>query len=121
MLCCEATRSTDLQVKFTLYAGFRLRVLNEASCAYGTLPLRGSATQRGSYFVLKKGQVVTKPNDVAIQALIDDTKNNIQFLLVRSDNPEIQIANAGLLFAVIAKAPRSWWWQGGAINDRLFC
>ena len=39
-------RSTDSQVEFTWHAGFRLRVLTEASCTFRTLPLRRSAAQR---------------------------------------------------------------------------
>ncbi len=42
-LCCAATGSSGVNVELSWHVGFQKKVLSGASCACGTLPLRGTA------------------------------------------------------------------------------
>jgi hypothetical protein len=59
-LCCEATRIRSFQVEFSWHAGFQMRVLTEASCACGILPLHGSAALRNQFSTLCINVVMSK-------------------------------------------------------------
>ena len=41
-------------------------------------------------------------------------------VLIRASDPEVLTVNPGLIFALIASQPQSWWWAGGQFNSLCY-